>query len=110
MGPTPAGYTEKPKANSKTAFQKFRAACLHSRNPCLRFMSIELHHIMEKETLISQFFSSSLQYPVRLKYQMLIRDKQDNSHSPSMYADYEIKLCSTKGTQQSQLCSSFSHW
>lgn len=54
LGPFPAGSTEistakhsSVQSNSKTAFQIFIAACLYSRNPCLRLMSTKLHHIVK---------------------------------------------------------------
>lgn len=63
------------QSNTETAFQIFRPVCLYSRNPCLGFTSTKLHHIIKEETLISQFFSSSLLCLITLKYRRLIRAK-----------------------------------
>lgn len=93
------------QANNTSAFQIFRAACLHSRNSCLRLTSTKLHHIMKEESLICQSVGSSL---------LLSRQAKNTKRSlvinrttrPECAVVMRWRYVALMG--RSQLCSSFS--
>lgn len=93
----PPGSTEEPgakhrsvRSHAETAPHIFRAACLHSRDHCLRSTSTKLHHIVQEKTPIGPPVAAFYAPPVGLKHPESDQGvkKDDSSQSHHLCDDY----------------------